>query len=381
MTGRTAKFETMEKKEAPTPSQKTNGRIAELDGWRAISVLLVITAHYVVLQHGEFLARHPAIAPLFHSLGPLGVSAFFVISGFVICRLLIAEEAQTGSVSLKGFYCRRAFRILPPFLLYLAGLLLLASFHFVYARRMAILPSIFFLCDLNLVPRAPFVAHTWSLAVEEQFYLIFPGVWRLISSRWRLQVGIAAFLLCALWNLAQIYSGSDLLVLHKLPVGFSCICCGVLMATHEDIVRAAVRRVHWIVVLLLAALVLIHPLKLDSWQEALFDSFVFPPAIGLILLFSVEHRGWLAGVLRSRPLQAIGVTSYGIYLWQELFTATPTNYAPKGYWLRGSLGFLLIIVPLSYVLIEKPAMRLGKYLSEQAKARSIQDSQDLLAPV
>lgn len=363
------------------PATRGNSRIPELDGWRAISVLLVIAAHFVVLHHPVFLEKYPILSPAFRSFGPLGVSVFFVISGFVICRLLILEEEQTGSVSLKGFYCRRAFRILPPFLLYLFMLFILESFHFIYERRFALLPSAFFLCDSNLAPRTPFVAHTWSLAVEEQFYLIFPSAWLLTSSKWRTRVCFVVFLICALWGLWRIYSGPGIIFVSSAPASFSCICFGVLLAMCEKRAARIVCRVPGLVVFFLGMLAVFPLAKAGSWQSALFGSLIFPPLVGTVLLFSVENRTWLSRILCSAPLQKIGVMSYGLYLWQELFTASDASYAAKGVWIRHGLPLLLIVVPLSYAFLEKPAMRLGKRLSEQAKARSVQGLRDLLTPV
>src|SRR5580692_5069731 len=103
------------------------GRLRELDGWRAISVLLVIVHHVFSWQHPEVFSSHGRLFHLFRYCGPLGVKVFFVISGFVICRLLLLEEKRYGNVSLGAFYIRRAFRILPPLYFYLSIILLLTS--------------------------------------------------------------------------------------------------------------------------------------------------------------------------------------------------------------------------------------------------------------
>jgi peptidoglycan/LPS O-acetylase OafA/YrhL len=362
------------------PITRKGSRIPELDGWRAISVLLVIAAHFVVLHHPVVLEKHPILAPAFRSFGPLGVSVFFIISGFVICRLLMLEEEQTGSVSLKGFYYRRAFRILPPFMLYLFVLLILEFLHFIYERRFALLWSGLFLCDSNLAPRTPFIAHTWSLAVEEQFYLIFPTAWLLIPSKWRIRACFSAFLICALWGLWRIHAGPMTILVSGAPASFSCICFGVLLALCEKRARRVVSRIPSLVVLFLVLVAVIPPASAGSWQLILFGSLIYPPIVGLTLLFSVENRGWLSRFLCSPPLQKIGVMSYGAYLWQELFTASDASYAAKGFWIRNGLPLLLIVVPLSYTFIEKPAMRLGKRLSERAKAISLQHARELLTP-
>jgi peptidoglycan/LPS O-acetylase OafA/YrhL len=304
---------------------------------------------------------------MIHDFGPLGVGIFFVISGFVICRLLLREEMRTGAVSLKGFYSRRAFRILPPLFLYLTVVFTLISLRLIYDRHLSVFSSLLFLCDTNLTPRSWFVGHTWSLAVEEQFYLLFPTVWLVVPRRWRWWAGIAVFLLCVAWNITGIFAGSNALMLRSAPAGFACISCGVLLALCETRARAFARETPSLIVLLLAFLLLLHPVKLGSWQAAIFDSLVFPPAAGLLLLFSLEKGKWFRAFLCSKPMQAVGLTSYGTYLWQELFTASKASYTPSGHFISLGLPLLLLIVPISYFLIEKPAMRYGKYLSQRAK--------------
>jgi peptidoglycan/LPS O-acetylase OafA/YrhL len=109
----------------------SDNRIEVLDGWRTVSVVLVILSH-VLLYSGVRLADTSSFAarkiydPLIVSLGGLGVNIFFVISGFVICRGFLKEVGETGRVSLLAFYVRRFFRIVPPLAVYLAVLVTLA---------------------------------------------------------------------------------------------------------------------------------------------------------------------------------------------------------------------------------------------------------------
>src|SRR5450759_1408558 len=102
------------------------GRIEELDGWRTISIALVIFSH-LTLSSNIHISDSGQIArlvyvPVLKELGFLGVKIFFVISGFVICRTLLQERAKLGRISLLGFYIRRFFRIVPPLLLYVTSI-------------------------------------------------------------------------------------------------------------------------------------------------------------------------------------------------------------------------------------------------------------------
>jgi peptidoglycan/LPS O-acetylase OafA/YrhL len=91
------------------PVQRSSGRIPQLDGWRGISISLVILSHIVGLALSAYTERIPLVHHVFFHCGELGVQIFFVISGFVITRLLVLEERENGSISIKGFYVRRFF--------------------------------------------------------------------------------------------------------------------------------------------------------------------------------------------------------------------------------------------------------------------------------
>lgn len=347
----------------PLAGSDSSGRLRELDGWRAISVLLVIVHHIAGYQHHRIVGRFYHLDLFVHNCGYLGVKIFFVISGFVICRLLLAEE-QKGSVSLRGFYCRRAFRILPPLYTYLAVLSLLLICGLVHESWESLLGAALLVHDIRLVPnRGWFVGHTWSLAVEEQFYLIFPTMLMITPKAWRTHVFIAVFGLCAVWNLSLAYTGWDALVSTSSRAGFACIACGVLMAIHETCLRGALRRLSGAIVILIALTLMAHPVGSNTWQSAVYESLFVPPAIGVVLLFSLERGALLRAVLLTKPVQAIGVTSYGIYLWQQFFTAPKIYFNGAGHIVPFLLPLLCVVVPLSYQVIERPLMRYGRALS------------------
>jgi peptidoglycan/LPS O-acetylase OafA/YrhL len=331
-------------------------RLRELDGWRAVSVILVIMHHLGTWQYPDLLAHHSILSHLAFWVGPLGVKTFFTISGFVICRLLIQEEWKHGSVSLKGFYYRRIFRILPPLYVYLASLSLLVAAGLVYERGRAVVYSALFMGDSLIVATTWFAGHTWSLAVEEQFYLIFPTAWVLTPPRWRRHAFFGAFLVFIFWSLIPLWRDGRV-------QGAACISIGVLMALHEQRVRLVVARVPAFLVALTALVLLAHPTAQGGLKEALYEGVLVPPAIALVLVFSLERAPWLRKILCSAPMQAIGLMSYGIYLWQQLFTGPKAAYHGAGRIIPLLLPALLIVVPLSYFFLEKPAMRYGKSLS------------------
>ena len=343
----------------------SQSRLPELDGWRAVSVLLVILHHYGWFQHPQLVPKIRGLGHFLHYCGPLGVKVFFVISGFVICRLISSEDRRYGSVSLKGFYCRRVFRILPPLFLYIGTIALLCSFGLIHESPTAFRNALMFLNDLDVHPYSWLLGHTWSLAVEEQFYLIFPTMWILTPQRFKGRVFTTALLFCAASNLSMAFTGWKALIYSDTRAGFTCICCGVVMAIYERRLRSLAGHVPAFVVAIIGLILLVHPCLSEDWPAALYESLVVPAAIGLVLLFSLVRGPWLRVFLCSSPAQVIGITSYGIYLWQQLFTA-PRQYLFAG----GGVIPLLIplicaIVPLSYFLVEVPAIHYGKSLSQR----------------
>jgi peptidoglycan/LPS O-acetylase OafA/YrhL len=161
--------------------------------------------------------------------------------------------------------------------------------------------------------------------------------------------------------------GWDQITIPTARSGFACICCGVVLASFEAQVRAVVRRAPAIVVTAAALSLFWHPADFDGWRGATYESVYMPLAIALTLVFSLERGKWLRAFLCSKPLQALGLSSYGIYLWQQLFTAPARFYTESGKSLPLLLPLLLVIVPFSYFVLERPAMRLGRAFAERVR--------------
>ena len=178
---------------APTDPSR---RIKELDGLRGISVLFVIAFH--TTNYSGYFALSGGLESILVNLGAVGVQVFFVISGFIITQLLMAEHRRTGQISLKGFYTRRFFRIIPAYGVYSISILLLAAVGVLVLKEGAVpqvagfLVSALFLSDI-FYP-SWFWGHTWSLSVEEQFCVFFPLCFRIIFKTGRRLWVMAVFL-------------------------------------------------------------------------------------------------------------------------------------------------------------------------------------------
>ena len=283
--------------------------------------------------------------------------------------MLISEEENDRGYA-EGFYLRRVFRIVPALCVNLLTCGVLLAIGYIRDRAIAFYWAAFFLFDLSRVPMSWFFGHTWSLAIEEQFYIVFPSLWVLVRKQWRPWFFLALFFVCVLWNIEAVASSPHVVLVATGPPGFAGICCGVLMAIHEKRARRYAKLIPAFVVVLAGGMLILRPITSFDWRSAVYDSLVVPTVIALVLLFSMERGEVLRHFLRSRVMQALGVTSYGIYLWQQLFTAPVNEYSARGLPIAYLWPAAILIVASSYWLIERPAIRYGHALSRQAKQES-----------
>lgn len=161
---------------AVASTERAGGRITSLDGLRALSIGMVVAGHAAV-------RRGPAAFGWWLALlgrPELGVDVFFVLSGYLITRLLLDEERRSGGISLREFYLRRAFRILPALHFYVLVMAILCGAHLVGISAGSFIDALVFTRNYGVFGGGGWwFGHFWSLAVEEQFYLAWPPLWRL----------------------------------------------------------------------------------------------------------------------------------------------------------------------------------------------------------
>ena len=337
------------------------GYIPTLDGWRAIAILLVIGAHSVnaLLSTRAFLGV--ALARCFSHIS-VGVDIFFALSGYLICTILLNEYKRTGSINLRNFYLRRAFRILPPMLVYLAGLAILRITNVLPEIRVFDLMAVVFFVR-NYLIGSRYTGHFWSLAVEEHFYLFVP--WMLARLKW--SAAVAAALVIAAGSITiraleyQSTMMSDAIPIHfRTESRLDALMYGAVLALllHRAPIRAwFFKYFSWISVLVLAGA---STVAMYVFSSQPIRRSVIALVLPLFVAYTVLNPESLAGrLLELRWLRWLGRLSYSLYIWQELFlvhVSQPLGFLQQYPW---NLGASMLCAIASYYLVEKPMIRTG----------------------
>jgi len=343
-------------------------KIRGLDGLRAISVATVIMSHAQIWQ--QLGISSTSLRSIFSA--ELGVRTFFALSGFLITFLLIREQDQTGRVSLLNFFARRVLRIFP--LYFLAVSIVLYMGYIEWAR----IPDCTFIYaytyTLNFAPKVcdfKSLSHLWSLAVEEHFYLVWPAVF-LVGRRFAVSAAI-------LFSLAGLYFGTSLFHVGTaydtirwtfpaaVPIAFGCIAA--FICDEEHVVSLFKNRSISNLLLAVALIGLASPAYFPN------DALWLCSVVLLVLYIYHWQNSALVNVLEFRPLAFMGLISYGLYVWQGVFTGNgpyrPDNlpFPPSvdvGLWLT------IVVAPLSYLCFERPILSLKRFFSWQRSPSSIE---------
>ena len=347
--------------------------ITGLDGIRAIAVMAVLFYH----------ANSPWALG-----GFLGVETFFVLSGFLITALLLAEWQSTNAIDLKHFWLRRARRLLPAVWLVLLALPFLAVLlaRDALPRLQEDIPAAFFYITnwvyiVREVPyfeafgRPPLLQQLWSLAVEEQSYLLWPLVLLFLlrtSKNNRYKFFVVTFAMTALSSvwMAALYSSDvdPLRVYYGTDTRAAGFLLGALLAMIRPPWHAQLRAgSRWSEVLgwagLLALVILYN--KLNEFQPFLYrgGTLVTALASALLIVGASNPGTWISRLLEARPLRWIGSRSYSIYLWHwPVFMLTRPGFdleLPALLVRIGQVAITFLLAELSYRGVEKPVREKG----------------------
>ncbi|MEZ7742995.1 acyltransferase family protein [Gemella sp. 20925_1_85] len=355
--------------------------LPSIDSLRALAVLAVIIYHVDV----NYLPG-----------GFLGVDLFFVLSGYLISSLIIKEYRKTGSLNLYNFYIRRARRLLPAvYFMITVGLVVMVLFNEVLLRK-SHLDAIFgYIYSSNwwyifhkldyfdsFGAQSPF-KHLWSLAIEEQFYMIFPLLFLLVNRKKKSKDGtyklnknflyvvlglilvslIAHILLFDINNISRIYFGTDTRA-FSLLVGV----VGAILYPMERLhakVTPQQNMIYSVVSLVSIATLITVMIYTSEYNTLLYrGGFLLVAILGLIVIISSGKQHTLMSRLLSfKPIVFIGKISYSLYLWHfpVLVLTTPVSEIGNPNIIFVILRVILtfILATASYVFVETPIRKLG----------------------
>lgn len=355
--------------------------LPSIDSLRALAVLAVIIYHVDV----NYLPG-----------GFLGVDLFFVLSGYLISSLIIKEYRKTGSLNLYNFYIRRARRLLPAvYFMITVGLVVMVLFNEVLLRK-SHLDAIFgYIYSSNwwyifhkldyfdsFGAQSPF-KHLWSLAIEEQFYMVFPLLFLLVNRKKKSKDGtyklnknflyvvlglilvslIAHILLFDINNISRIYFGTDTRA-FSLLVGVVGAILYPMERLHDKVTQQQNMMYSVVSLASIATLitVMIYTSEYNTWLYR--GGFLLVAILGLIVIISSGKQHTLMSKLLSfKPVVFIGKISYSLYLWHfpVLVLTTPVSEIGNPNIIFVVLRVILtfILATASYVFVETPIRKLG----------------------
>ncbi len=353
----------------PLSQALSTSRIPGLDFLRALAVFAVLVDH-----SGAFTGQGPRLLN-----SATGVQMFFVLSGFLITWMLLDETQRQGHINLRAFYLRRFARLMPVFYAYvLIGTIMLLLVHKLVpwgALAASLVYGLNYYQGLNGAP-THFLSHCWSLAVEEQFYFIWPLTLAfMLRARMRLAKSIVLVLLCVwVYRAAAQLMGlaSDEYLYRALEMRADHLLIGCLLAVllKQAQVRSWFERTHaaypWLLLVLFAILSisgsydgnLNYRYSVGYVIEPIATTLLLP----LLVISAQNKRSPFAWFVNSPLIVKVGQASYGIYLFHQLLLySMETRLAA---WTHSPLiGFLIavmllsVLAHLSYTYFEMPIRR------------------------
>jgi peptidoglycan/LPS O-acetylase OafA/YrhL len=340
--------------------------LPSLDGWRTIAILWVIVSHNPIVGFG-------GLSDAFvRGTADYGVQLFFAISGFLICSRLLREEQQDGGISMRGFYIRRLFRIQPAEWVYLLAVAFFALRGRAADAWSGIAGALLIVRNLGLFHSHGWdTGHFWSLAVEEHFYLLFPG-FLVLCKRHRLAWMLGLIVALEFWR-AAVFQHPSLLgfgtnIGRRTDTCISVILLGCVSAEalrrHQVGLFAQRYLRPWVAI--------VYTVAVFVWMMGIhhsrLDHILLASVFTLLVTATAIHAGaWTTRLLELAPLRYLGRISYSLYIWQQPFFNFDSPAAPNS--LRSHVALCWCITfacaIASYHFIEKPLIRVGHRIARR----------------
>jgi peptidoglycan/LPS O-acetylase OafA/YrhL len=346
-------------------------RVPALDGVRAIAIVAVLLFHH---YHFDVPGSRA------WSGGFLGVDVFFVLSGYLITTLLLREHESNERIHFKEFWSRRARRLLPALFALIVGTVLLGRYVFDATTAANVrgegFATLFYVENWNHLGSTPAaLSHTWSLSIEEQWYLVWPLLLTvfLIWSRRRghpLAWPIALLVVVSATECALLFRGTGERSYYGTDTRAQSLLLGaglaVILLRRARAPSRMIRAAGWLALAFLAVM-FYRANSLNPWLYRGGFLLVALSAAVLIAALQQSDTGWLSRLFGARPLVAIGLISYGLYLYHYpiylWLTASRTHLTALPL-LLARVGVTGLAAVASYFFIERPFRR-GRQLGEK----------------
>lgn len=335
------------------PEQLIVSHFHGLDGLRGVSIIIVIVSHLFISTPYK---------PYFS--GDAGVEIFFVLSGFLITSLLLKEKILTGKISLRKFYFRRLLRILPVAYLYLFVVCIINK-----PLELSISPISFF-SSLIFIQNLPikgffnwYVAHFWSLSVEEQFYFTFPFLLAFNINKY-IKVIIWLIIIVPIVSLlgysktGVFYTVKSIHIITFIIVNLFSKTVSILIGSlfsillFKGIIQIRDTRFSRHISLPIFILAILLHTEKSVVSLPYCGLFIYPILIGIVIVLNLNSNSLMTKILNNSVLVYLGVLSYSLYIWQQLF-ASPKDSILGTESLIINILAIFLVANLSYFLYEK----------------------------
>ena len=354
----------------------------------------------VLLGHAsETLSATVSHNMIFHFIAnsPLGVKIFFVISGYLITKLLLKERAKTGSIDIKDFYLRRIFRIFPVFYLYIAVVIIIKVFfvHDIFTNYSLVGFASIYLWNYQGLLHTTigqdngywFFGHFWSLSMEEQFYMLWPIFFLTLRSISLKKIVIGIIVIMPVIRICTYFlmPNSRGQIGMMLQTGGDSIlfgCLGALIENSSDFENKWMKIIRNKYLTSASAIFLfilspILSMRFKGAYDLIFGMSINNVCIMILIFWCIYIPSKFANFLNTKPLMHIGILSYSLYIWQQLFLtniySSWVNRFPQ------NLLLVFVVATVSYYFIEKPILGIKKRLKNNSKTSDL--TPDVISPM
>jgi len=353
-------------------------RVKSLDGIRAMSILMLLFAHSLGAVNPTNLSKNEY--NLLYSEGGLSVINFFVISGYLITKMLLIEREKRGNISLRNFYLRRLFRVFPVFYLYIIVMIIIKCFF---------IPTLFenytivgfaalylwnyvhvFNIHASASDHVTFIfGHFWSLAIEEQFYLLWPIMLIKLNIGTLKKVVIGLILIIPLLRAAAFFlipadrGKEDMMILMAGGNSILIGCLGALIENTNFFKEKLLRVIYNKSLIFFTAIFLfiISPLLeryLGRYYAVPAGNSLISVCILILLFWLIYVPSKISDFFNTKAMVHLGLLSYSLYVWQQPFLNGGTHF-----WFNRfpqNIPLIFAVAYISYYLVEMPVLKIKK---------------------